>query len=84
MDKLKEYIKQLAREVMSEESATGAICVGAGPIMTPAAFAPKGQDNSSIPSRKQPRRIYYDTRDIRRKISRRRRTIQKLIKNNTE
>lgn len=47
MDKLKEYIKQLAREVMSEESATGAIGVGAGPIMTPAAFAPKGQKKNA-------------------------------------
>jgi hypothetical protein len=28
---------------MNEESATGAIGVGAGPIMTPYAFAPKGQ-----------------------------------------
>ena len=34
MDKLKEYIKQLAREVMSEESATGAIGVGANHIVT--------------------------------------------------
>lgn len=47
MDKLKEYIKQLAREVMSEESATGAIGVGAGPIMTPYAFSPKGQKKNA-------------------------------------
>ena len=47
MDKLKEYIKQLAREIMNEESATGAIGVGAGPIMTPNAFAPKGQKKNA-------------------------------------
>ena len=47
MSSLKEYIKQLAREVMSEESATGAIGVGAGPIMTPNWVAPKGQKKNA-------------------------------------
>lgn len=40
---LKEYIKQLTREMLDEESSTGAIGVGAGPIQTPYAFSPKGQ-----------------------------------------
>jgi hypothetical protein len=43
---LKEYIKQLAREVLDEESGTGAIGVGAGPIMTPYAFS-KGQGKNA-------------------------------------
>ena len=45
--KLKEYIKQLAREIMSEELSTGAIGVGAGPIMTPNWVAPKGQKKNA-------------------------------------
>ena len=44
---LKEYIKQLTREVLDEESGTGAIGVGAGPIMTPFAFAKKGQGKNA-------------------------------------
>ena len=40
---IKEYIKQLVRELLDEESASSAIGVGAGPIMTPYAFAKKGQ-----------------------------------------
>lgn len=40
---MKEYIKKIVREMLDEESATGAIGVGAGPIMTPNAFAKKGQ-----------------------------------------
>ena len=47
MDKLKEYIKQLTREILDEESSTGAIGVGAGPIMTPYAFAKKGQKKNA-------------------------------------
>jgi hypothetical protein len=42
-DKIKEYIKKLVSKILEEESATGDIGVGAGPIMTPKAFAPKGQ-----------------------------------------
>ena len=38
-------------------------------------------DNNSIHGRKQPKWIYYNTRNIRRKISWRRSVIQKLIKN---
>jgi hypothetical protein len=41
--KLKEYIKEIIRTELDEESGTGAIGVGAGPIQTPYAFAPKGQ-----------------------------------------
>jgi hypothetical protein len=44
---LKEYIKQLAREILDEESSTGAIGVGAGPIMTPNWVAPKGQKKNA-------------------------------------
>jgi hypothetical protein len=44
---LKEYIKQLTREILDEESATGAIGVGAGPIMTPNWVAPKGQKKNA-------------------------------------
>jgi hypothetical protein len=40
---MKEYIRKIVREMLDEESATGAIGVGAGPIMTPNAFAKKGQ-----------------------------------------
>ena len=40
---IKEYIKSLVRELLDEESGTGAIGVGAGPIMTPKAFAKKNQ-----------------------------------------
>jgi hypothetical protein len=40
---LKEYIKSLIRKQLEETSATGAIGVGAGPIMTPNWVAPKGQ-----------------------------------------
>ena len=47
MDKLKEYIKQLTREILDEESGTGAIGVGAGPIMTPNWVAPKGQKKNA-------------------------------------
>lgn len=43
MDQLKEYIKSIIRKQLSEESSTGDIGVGAGPIMTPRAFIPKGQ-----------------------------------------
>ena len=39
---LKEYIKSLIRKELEEMSGTGAIGVGAGPIMTPYAFAKKG------------------------------------------
>jgi len=44
---LKEYIKQLAREILDEETGTGAIGVGAGPIMTPNWVAPKGQKENA-------------------------------------
>ena len=44
---LKEYIKSLVREMLDEESATDAIGVGAGPIMTPKAFAKKGQKSNA-------------------------------------
>ena len=47
MNNLKEYIKTLVRELLDEESATGAIGVGAGPIQTPYAFAPKGQKTNA-------------------------------------
>ena len=39
---LKEYIRSLVQQELEEISATGAIGVGAGPIMTPYAFAKKG------------------------------------------
>lgn len=41
--KLKEYIKSVIRKELEEESTSGAIGVGAGPIMTPYAFSKKGQ-----------------------------------------
>ena len=44
---LQEYIRSLVRELLDEESATGAIGVGAGPIMTPFAFARKGQGKNA-------------------------------------
>lgn len=44
---LKEYIKSLVRQQLEEESATGAIGVGAGPIMTPNWVAPKGQKENA-------------------------------------
>ena len=47
MDKLKEYIKQLTREVLDEQSATGAIGVGGGPITTVNWVAPKGQKKNA-------------------------------------
>ena len=47
MNNLKEYIKQLAREILDEETGTGAIGVGAGPIMTPNWVAPKGQKENA-------------------------------------
>ena len=51
---LKEYIKQLAREVLDEESGTGAIGVGAGPIMTPYAFSKgKGKNAATKTAEKQ-------------------------------
>lgn len=40
---LEEYIKK----IIDEESASSAIGVGAGPIMTPKAFAPKGQKKNA-------------------------------------
>lgn len=43
MDKLKEYIKQLAREVLDEESTSG----DAGVYLTPNAFSPKGQKKNA-------------------------------------
>jgi hypothetical protein len=44
---LKEYIKQLTREVLAEDpTGTGAIGVSAGPIMTPYAFS-KGQGKNA-------------------------------------
>jgi len=43
---LKEYIKSLVRKQLEETSATGAIGVGAGPIMTPYAFS-KGQKKNA-------------------------------------
>jgi hypothetical protein len=51
---LKEYIKQLTREVLDEESGTGAIGVGAGPIMTPYAFSKgKGKNAATKTAEKQ-------------------------------
>jgi hypothetical protein len=44
---LKEYIKSLVRQQLEEESGTGAIGVGAGPIMTPNWVAPKGQKKNA-------------------------------------
>jgi predicted transcriptional regulator len=43
---LKEYIKSLIHQQLEEESATGAIGVGAGPIMTPYAFS-KGKGKNA-------------------------------------
>ena len=51
---LKEYIKQLTRELLDEESSTGAIGVGAGPIMTPYAFSKgKGKNAATKTAEKQ-------------------------------
>jgi hypothetical protein len=45
---LKEYIKSLIRKQLEEISATGAIGVGAGPIMTPYAFSKgKGKNKAT-------------------------------------
>jgi hypothetical protein len=44
---LKEYIRSLVQQELEEISATGAIGVGAGPIMTPYAFAKKGQKKNA-------------------------------------
>jgi hypothetical protein len=44
---IKEYIKSLIRKELEETSTTGAIGVGAGPIMTPYAFAKKGQKKNA-------------------------------------
>lgn len=44
---LKEYIRSLVQQELEEISATGAIGVGAGPIMTPYAFAKKGQKSNA-------------------------------------
>ena len=44
---LKEYIKSLIRKELEEMSGTGAIGVGAGPIMTPYAFAKKDKENAA-------------------------------------
>jgi hypothetical protein len=44
---LKEYIKSLIRKELEEISGTSVIGVGAGPIMTPYAFAPKGQKKNA-------------------------------------
>lgn len=43
MDKLKEYIKTLVRELLDEES----VAAGAGPYSTPFAFAKKGQKSNA-------------------------------------
>ena len=52
---LKEYIKQLTREVLAEDpTGTGAIGVGAGPIMTPYAFSKgKGKNAATKTAEKQ-------------------------------
>ena len=44
---LKEYIRSLVQQELEEMSGTGAIGVGAGPIMTPYAFAKKGQKKNA-------------------------------------
>jgi len=44
---LKEYIRSLVQQELEEISATGDIGVGAGPIMTPYAFAKKGQKKNA-------------------------------------
>ena len=44
---LKEYIKSLVRKQLEEESTTGAIGVGAGPITSPNWVAPKGQKKNA-------------------------------------
>ena len=44
---LKEYIKSLVRQQVDEMTGTGAIGVGAGPIMTPNWVAPKGQKKNA-------------------------------------
>jgi len=43
MDKLKEYIKTLVRELLDEESTSG----DAGAYLTPNAFSPKGQKTNA-------------------------------------
>lgn len=50
---IKEYIKSLIRELLDEESGTAAIGVGAGPIMTPKAFAKKGQGPNAATQQSQ-------------------------------
>jgi predicted transcriptional regulator len=51
---LKEYIKSLVRKQLEEESGTGAIGVGAGPIMTPYAFSKgKGKNAATKTAEKQ-------------------------------
>lgn len=40
---LKDQIKEIVRKMLDEESASGDIGVGAGPILTAKAFSPKGQ-----------------------------------------
>ena len=40
---LKDQIKEIVRKMLDEESVSGDIGVGAGPILTPKAFSPKGQ-----------------------------------------
>ncbi len=47
METLKEYIKSLVRQELNEMSTTGAIGVGAGPIMTANWVAPKGQKKNA-------------------------------------
>jgi hypothetical protein len=44
---IKEYIKSLVRKQLEEISTTGAIGVGTGPVMTPFAFARKGQGKNA-------------------------------------
>ena len=44
---LKKYIRSLVQQELEEMSGTGAIGVGAGPIMTPYAFAKKGQKKNA-------------------------------------
>ncbi len=44
---LKEYIRSLVQQELEEISATGAIGVGAGPIMTANWVAPKGQKKNA-------------------------------------
>jgi hypothetical protein len=51
---LKEYIKSLIRQQVDEMTGTGAIGVGAGPIMTPFAFSKgKGKNKATKTAEKQ-------------------------------